>query len=624
MLTHKTNAIKRALAAMIAAMMLVMLFACNGNGNGDGSDGSSSADDAPELVTLCADGASEYKIVRPDSDYGKVLKEAVGALRTAVKKAAGVELDVAEDWVKDTADIPGAAKEILVGATNRPESISALKELKTDDFCVRFFAESGRVVIVGGSDEATSEAVDYFIKNFAGTDGGGVAMKSDFCYFGRGSYEVEKLTVDGSDISGFEIVIPDNANRDEKFAASVIAQAVSAKTGVALTTVTVKKTSGGPSFRIGGAVTSVTCGADEFCVGKDPADATALLIGGKNGMAVAAARAFVRHYIDGLSGSADLEVPAAAAVKFASAVYPEDAAGIVGGTRIALADQKNSGCYVVDIDGGSNNTAALWSFRPEAKNGFNVSKFGDRIDECRLRYSTVLGTYVICVTSSSGYVAVGEYPSGKCVFDTSLPGYGPHSIEYLPSGAVALACSGNGDETKASIKFYAADEKGKVKLRAQTVSLVGAHGVIWDDVREVLWTVGTNNVVAFEVTGSGTDAQIAEIPVYGATLPKKGGHDIAAFYGDRDKLWVGGGNIVVFDKSTGSFTAAPGSVSKSGTKCIGSLDDGRIIRTAATGVYAEHDTDRFSVFDADGKLISEVVFGSRAFYKARLFNPLYS
>ena len=200
MLTHKTNAIKRALAAMIAAMMLVMLFACNGNGNGDGSDGSSSADDAPELVTLCADGASEYKIVRPDSDYGKVLKEAVGALRTAVKKAAGVELDVAEDWVKDTADIPGAAKEILVGATNRPESISALKELKTDDFCVRFFAESGRVVIVGGSDEATSEAVDYFIKNFAGTDGGGVAMKSDFCYFGRGSYEVEKLTVDGSDM----------------------------------------------------------------------------------------------------------------------------------------------------------------------------------------------------------------------------------------------------------------------------------------------------------------------------------------------------------------------------------------------------------------------------------------
>ncbi|MEI3058062.1 MAG: hypothetical protein V8T53_06725, partial [Eubacteriales bacterium] len=342
-----------------------MLFACNGNGNGDGSDGRNSGG----LTRPCSNALRRRSFrstntVRPDSDYGKVLKEAVGALRTAVKKAAGVELDVAEDWVKDTADIPGAAKEILVGATNRPESISALKELKTDDFCVRFFAESGRVAIVG--DEATSEAVDYFIKNFAGTDGGGVAMKSDFCYFGRGSYEVEKLTVDGSDISGFEIVIPDNANRDEKFAASVIAQAVSAKTGVALTTVTVKKTSGGPSFRIGGAVTSVTCGADEFCVGKDPADATALLIGGKNGMAVAAARAFVRNYIDGLSGSADLEVPAAAAVKFASAVYPEDAAGIVGGTRIALADQKNSGCYVVDIDGGSNNTAALWSFRPEA------------------------------------------------------------------------------------------------------------------------------------------------------------------------------------------------------------------------------------------------------------------
>ena len=94
--------------------------------------------------------------------------------------------------------------------------------------------------------------------------------------------------------------------------------------------------------------------------------------------------------------------------------------------------------------------------------------------------------------------------------------------------------------------------------------------------------------------------------------------------GDSDKMWIGGANIVLFDKSSGSFSDAPGSVSTGSVKCIGNLEDGRIIRTVAANVYAAHDTDRFLLFDAQGNMLSEVVFPTRAFYKARLFDPRYT
>ncbi len=348
-----------------------------------------------------------------------------------------------------------------------------------------------------------------------------------------------------------------------------------------------------------------------------------LLVGGSGGYAVAAARSFIKKYIAPASGDTVTETAEAVPAAFERAVYPADEAGIVGGTRVALADQQNAACVVVDIADG-DNAKPLWTFAPLSSKGFTVSKFGNRIDECRLRYSEVLGKYVICVTSSSGFVGVGEYPSGNRVFDVVLPGYGPHSIEYLPSGAVAVACSGNGNESKAMIRFYVANEKGAVMLKCKSVMLEGAHGIIWDDVRELLWAVGTKDIVAFEVSGELTDATLSAVPVYSATLPKNGGHDIAAFYGDPDRVWIGGGNIVIFNKSTGTFADAPGSVSSGNTKCIGNLDDGRIIRTVATNVYAAHDTDRYLLFDANGQQISETVFTSRAFYKTRLFDPRYT
>lgn len=432
----------------------------------------------------------------------------------------------------------------------------------------------------------------------------------------------------GRNIAEFSILMPKRADRDEKYAAAIIARAIEERTGVEIKPQPVLGLSAEEEAAAADAVImigdafGVSVGEREMKIGAFGDSPTHITVAGQGGYVVAAARLFISRYIDKLERGAAVATAPAVTENFEASQYPADPAGIVGGTRIALADQLNAACVVVDLANGGNG-APLWSFSGGIDHGFSVP-IGNRIDECRLRYSEVLGEYLICCTSSSGMVNVAKYPSGDRVFEVVLSGFGPHSIEYLPSGAVAVACSGNGNEARAMIRFYPADSEGAISRNAKTFALEGAHGVIWDDVREVLWTVGTKEIVAFEIRGEGREAEMCEISDYGAALPKAGGHDISAVYGDPDSLWIGGANIVLFNKSGGRFTAAPGSVSSGGIKCIGSFLDGRIIRTKATNVYAAHNTDRFIVYDANGNIVSTCVFSSRAFYKARIFDPRYT
>lgn len=431
--------------------------------------------------------------------------------------------------------------------------------------------------------------------------------------------EVIPLVMDGYEIAEYTIVLGNSADRDQQYAARLIAEAVLRRTGVQLQTLA-QAPDHGPAIYIGSDQTlDIAVQSTDILFGNS-GDAGTVLIGGN---VVASARAFIVENIDGTS-STSVALKKAVAQSPDAVVYPADETGVIGGTSVALVDQKNTSVVVVDLEDGSE-ASPLWQFQPTEALGYNTEKTAHRLDECRVRYSTVLGKYVILITSSSGYAAVGEYPSGQCIFDVLLPGYGPHSIEYLPNGSVAVACSGNGNTRWACIRFYAADEQGNLTQKAQSISFEGAHGVIWDEDRQLLWALGTTQIKAYEVVGCGEDATLREVELYGATLPDGGGHDIAAIYSDTsgDSFLIGGKGVLLFDKKSGSFTEAPGQISIKGVKCVGVLDDGRIIRTAATNVYASHDTDRFTVFASDGTQISEAIFSDYAFYKARLFDPRY-
>ena len=132
---------------LAAALMLsVLLAGCGGS--------------ASKVETAALEGWQEFTIMRPDiADSATV--DATVALRTAVEEKLGVKLKLGTDWVKRPEDVPVGTKEILIGATNRPESSGY--GLKYHDFVVDYVND--RIVIAGGCGDAVLSGVNWFIEN---------------------------------------------------------------------------------------------------------------------------------------------------------------------------------------------------------------------------------------------------------------------------------------------------------------------------------------------------------------------------------------------------------------------------------------------------------------------------
>ncbi|MBO5701452.1 MAG: hypothetical protein J6S71_03330, partial [Clostridia bacterium] len=291
---------------------------------------------------------------------------------------------------------------------------------------------------------------------------------------------------------------------------------------------------------------------------------------------------------------------------------------------IALADQLNASIAVYDL--ASGEAVLKYEFKPKTSNGFSLEGYGNRVDEARLRYSEKWGTYIMMFTSSSGYVGVASYPEEKCLFEAELKGTSPHSIEYLPNGLIAVASSGGNDTSKGFIRVYSTESK--TGNRYAEAKLTSAHAVLWDETREILWAMGSTEIVAYEIGSDPASPSMTKIASYGCN-DMKGGHDLSAICGNDDQVWVGGSIIRIFDKTTGMLIdnyAGASQVNAGSVKCICSFPDGTAARTVATGVYASHNTDRFKLFEFSESIANskEFVFEGRAFYKARAFLAAYN
>ncbi|MGN1127673.1 MAG: hypothetical protein ACI4T6_01815, partial [Candidatus Flemingiibacterium sp.] len=165
---------------------------------------------AASLTTLALTGCGEteddtalvefedwqsYTIVRPDvADQSTI--SAATTLVKAFESSTGAKPQLATDWVKRGEAAPTGTKEILIGATNRPESEN---ELKYSDYVVKF--ENDRLVINGGSGEAVLAAVEWYCENCL--DGGVYIPKDGYTY--RGEYPLENVKLGGIPLSEFAV-----------------------------------------------------------------------------------------------------------------------------------------------------------------------------------------------------------------------------------------------------------------------------------------------------------------------------------------------------------------------------------------------------------------------------------
>lgn len=177
---------KKIIYTLIALTLCVCLAAC-GSGNGE-SKGS-------QTVTISAvNDIEEYKVVRSDSASEAEKNIAVDLHQALFKVFKGIKIST---------DYNSAVKEILVGNTKRQESIDAKKNLRYYDYVIK--KVGNKIVIAGGSDEALQSAVDIFKTNFIDSAKSTVKVPTGEGYKYTGNYTLDKLTVNGVDITEFKL-----------------------------------------------------------------------------------------------------------------------------------------------------------------------------------------------------------------------------------------------------------------------------------------------------------------------------------------------------------------------------------------------------------------------------------
>ena len=118
----------------------------------------------PTGIILASNGTSDYVIVRP-SECQSFIVEAMTELRKAVESKYSVAIKPQDDWVKGIGKgdaYISEAPEILIGETNRKESIEVLATLQSGEYAIR--VSGNKLVLIGTTDYLTGLAVQEFVK----------------------------------------------------------------------------------------------------------------------------------------------------------------------------------------------------------------------------------------------------------------------------------------------------------------------------------------------------------------------------------------------------------------------------------------------------------------------------
>ncbi|MBQ8398198.1 MAG: glycerophosphodiester phosphodiesterase family protein [Clostridia bacterium] len=181
----------RSLCAAAAALLAcAALAACNSAPDAEPQDGDTTAPvetAAPVETTLKLTGGEHaYTVVR-DEDFGENATAATVELHQYIDKT----MALATDWSKPGTEPVFGEYEILVGTTDRPESIALAEGLGEHDY--KIAVEGEKLVIVGGSDTAVANAVAYIVRNDVIVNG---EIARDYSYYFDGADNRDEYIAD--------------------------------------------------------------------------------------------------------------------------------------------------------------------------------------------------------------------------------------------------------------------------------------------------------------------------------------------------------------------------------------------------------------------------------------------
>jgi hypothetical protein len=204
----------------------------------------------------------------------------------------------------------------------------------------------------------------------------------------------------------------------------------------------------------------------------------------------------------------------------------------------------------------STNKVWLWRARDCPNLPENLQDKFATTDECK----PVEGGKKILITSSGGGVALVERASGKALFSAFVGN--AHSAEMLPGKRVVIAGS-----THAAGNRLAVFDLSQTGEPLYTTELHSAHGVVWDEKRQVLWALGYEELNGYRlVNWASPEPKLHMANSY--PLPDPGGHDLQVVPKCEVLVLTTGSHVYVFDPDRRAFFPHMTLGDKAGVKCV--------------------------------------------------------
>ena len=215
-------------------LSLVLLFSClavscgwAGNGGGDSSSSVSTELPEPEGFKI---NVAEYTIVRPLKPSSSTLAAAVD-LKKQIDRLTGDDIKISDDWVSDVSQIPGDAREILVGVTNRNDSKTSLNVIEGTKFSIRI--SGNRIIITASNDTLLEAAVRHFIDTYVSPTAraGRFYLPENLNFI---SDEYPTISLVSSGVTQYSIIYPGGANDAAKSEYITLGETFKKLTGTAI------------------------------------------------------------------------------------------------------------------------------------------------------------------------------------------------------------------------------------------------------------------------------------------------------------------------------------------------------------------------------------------------------
>ena len=238
---------------------------------------------------------------------------------------------------------------------------------------------------------------------------------------------------------------------------------------------------------------------------------------------------------------------------------------------------------------------------PEHKYWFNVP------DECKV----VRNGEELLITASGGGAARIRIADKKVLF-YACPDGNPHSIELLPDDNIVTASS-----TGNKLTIYATaptDSPDPENAKAVTIDLEDAHGVVWDDERQLLWAHGRDTIVAFQYNFDRHNPMLTPVRTIQVPDPSFfGGHDLYPRHNGKELF-------VTCEKKVSILNPEDGTLKElfplADVKSISEDADGKLLVAIPEESWW---TPRILQLNGKGEKIGEHVRSGARFYKARYF-----